>query len=650
MSFLSAMIIKFKYKLCAITLVYLSLLSLFILYYNIAFSSTNVDSARYLLSTLVQSEAAIIAVTITLSLVAVQLAASSYSARLIDLFKESYSFWLIIVVYIFAMAYESGVLKQIQPLSNTISTNSSLTLFSNLEFHISLSYILSIIVFTLLIPHIWITLDLIKPSTIINKISDKITLENIQNASRPESEDDPIEPITSIIVRSLERHDEGTVILGLNKLSEKIVSLFDSKDLSDMQKDKVEEFISYHFSLIGRLAVNSGDIYASSNVIAALKPVVDKSIEKEFAENAIKTIDIIAAIGEKGVENELGAVAEEASDVLKDLGRKVIDHGNKLDNVAQHIVACIRKIAIKTIRNGLKSESSHVTTNLGAIGLTFSRSSFGAASSEAISSLERIASECAIQKDKDTAIIAETYIHNIGLHAVKNRLYGAVGQAVRSSEIIIENAAKYNFLEIVGRLVGAIKSIGEEFIIKLQLPDDTEIYTEVANEIIRNLAKIAEIISQQEGFDKRHEFVSKLAEDLGQFGRISAERGLDSPASIAAGSFIRFGSFLDKEMVRKYLKSILEASSDANTCVQVARSFNELATSFRDLSFSVEAEESSKKAISIDPNNAKAYLQLQHALSAQAVSLSNSDDKERSKDKQEAADKALAKHKELEGN
>ncbi|MCX9026253.1 MAG: hypothetical protein OIN85_09195 [Candidatus Methanoperedens sp.] len=46
------------------------------------FLHTDVDSARYMLSALVQSEAAIVALVVTLSLVAVQLAAQSYSARL----------------------------------------------------------------------------------------------------------------------------------------------------------------------------------------------------------------------------------------------------------------------------------------------------------------------------------------------------------------------------------------------------------------------------------------------------------------------------------------------------------------------------------------------------------------------------------------
>ena len=49
------------------------------------------NSARYLLSALVQSLAAIIAIVVTMTLVAVQLTASAYSPRVIDIFKNDQS-------------------------------------------------------------------------------------------------------------------------------------------------------------------------------------------------------------------------------------------------------------------------------------------------------------------------------------------------------------------------------------------------------------------------------------------------------------------------------------------------------------------------------------------------------------------------------
>ena len=63
---------------------------------------TDVDSARYMLSALIQSEAAIIAIVITLTLVAVQHTSSTYSTRVIDIFKtRNPDFW-ILFLYLFS--------------------------------------------------------------------------------------------------------------------------------------------------------------------------------------------------------------------------------------------------------------------------------------------------------------------------------------------------------------------------------------------------------------------------------------------------------------------------------------------------------------------------------------------------------------------
>ena len=60
----------------------------YLFFYHFKLLYTDVDSARYILSSLIESEATILAIFITLSLVAVQLAASS-SPRVIDIFKRT---------------------------------------------------------------------------------------------------------------------------------------------------------------------------------------------------------------------------------------------------------------------------------------------------------------------------------------------------------------------------------------------------------------------------------------------------------------------------------------------------------------------------------------------------------------------------------
>lgn len=123
-----------------LTLYFLIFLLIYIIF-NSIFSylgllHTDVDSVRYMLSALVQSEAAIVAIVITLSLVAVQLAASSYSARVIEVFKKTPDLWILIGIYGFAIFWGLGVVKLVE------RANPELNSLSNLENFISSSYFL----------------------------------------------------------------------------------------------------------------------------------------------------------------------------------------------------------------------------------------------------------------------------------------------------------------------------------------------------------------------------------------------------------------------------------------------------------------------------------------------------------------------------
>jgi len=114
--------------------------------FNYLFLQTYPDSARYMLSTIVQSEAAIFALVVTLSLIAVQLAASSFSTRIIEIFKKTPDVWTLIIIYISLLIYGLAVLKLIESNDKNIS---------NFEYYISLDYRLSIFAFLAIIPYIW---------------------------------------------------------------------------------------------------------------------------------------------------------------------------------------------------------------------------------------------------------------------------------------------------------------------------------------------------------------------------------------------------------------------------------------------------------------------------------------------------------------
>ena len=119
----------------------------------------NLFICRSLISAIIQSEAAIIAIVISLSLIAVQQTTSAYSARVIDIFKgyRRYpDFFILMLAYIVCIAVSALLLK-------IIKSQSSVTPF--LKYCIWLAYALFIVLLLALIPYISRTLDMFKPST-----------------------------------------------------------------------------------------------------------------------------------------------------------------------------------------------------------------------------------------------------------------------------------------------------------------------------------------------------------------------------------------------------------------------------------------------------------------------------------------------------
>lgn len=75
---------------------------------------TDADSARYMLSAMVQSQAAIVAIVVSLTLIAIQLTASAYSPRVIDIFKKNPDMWILLGCYGVSIFYGFIVLKLVE--------------------------------------------------------------------------------------------------------------------------------------------------------------------------------------------------------------------------------------------------------------------------------------------------------------------------------------------------------------------------------------------------------------------------------------------------------------------------------------------------------------------------------------------------------
>ena len=280
---------NFNKRLVSYYLIPLAILFIISVFYSyFEFMPSNVDSAQYLISALIQSEAAILAIVITLSIVAVQQSSSAYSPRIIKIFMDKNKnpdFWILIGLYTIAMIYGSIVLKLLKGDLNQLS---------NLQTHIWFTYSLSILAFTSLRPFISNTLDLLRPSTIIEVLSENITMENIliaideqENKNKyPEAlhewciedlqelrscneNNDPILSIIDIVRGALINYDYETARIGLESIEKRTINIYQKEIFNDRELDKLLNNLIVHFTKVASLSSSSSWYFVSPDIIRA---------------------------------------------------------------------------------------------------------------------------------------------------------------------------------------------------------------------------------------------------------------------------------------------------------------------------------------------------------------------------------------------
>ena len=242
------------------------------------FIPSNANSARYMISAFIQSEAAILAIVITLSLFVVQQSSSSYSPRVVEIFKDvrkNPDFYILIGIYLGVMLYSALVLKAINDnLTSADPINSTPTVIKTIgnelfsikiiksntplfQLHIWMTYFLAFFAFISLVLYIRHTIDLLNPSNIIRMLSEDITPDKLLSGvgftvelpnknlikswnsiiyfyskgnPRFDKDNDPIVPLIDIVRGSLMRYDYETASNGLKAIQHKVISIIDEED------------------------------------------------------------------------------------------------------------------------------------------------------------------------------------------------------------------------------------------------------------------------------------------------------------------------------------------------------------------------------------------------------------------------------------
>jgi N-acetylglutamate synthase-like GNAT family acetyltransferase len=406
------------------------------------------SSVKYMLSALVQSEAAIVAIVITVTLIAVQLTASAYSPRVIDIFKKNVDMWILLLVYGISIFSGFIVLTRVPDGIKDLSPT--------LSFGISFALLLGIFTFVALFPYMWNIINLLNPKTIIDRLSAGITKENtlnylkyieakegtseedetsteeeqiqpsgdkIKEASKEDeirSVEDPVQPIGDIITRSLMNHDITTIREGLEKIVEQAIKIINSKEEEEEEeeKKKITKHFCKHLQRFGRLAVSKMDEESTIEVIENLKKlgkdtakkghgdavqevvkysekVGKTAAEKELYDAAWQTVVCLGDVGKTATEKELYDAAWQTVVCLGDVGKTAAYVGEKLESVVSEVVFSLKAVGIAavehaTTENELESLAVQAAKSLGVIGKTTANVGLKKAKEQAILALKAL--------------------------------------------------------------------------------------------------------------------------------------------------------------------------------------------------------------------------------------------------------------------
>lgn len=404
---------------------------LFLYHFSPLFAYTQLDSAKFILTSLVQSEATIIALVLTLSLIVIQLTASSYSTRVIDIFKESPVIWVVMGSYILAIVYNLTLLK----FMDTIYYSD----IFNFEIGIWIAYFLAIFAFGALIPYLLGALDIMKSSTVIDRFAERITKENIlagvqesekiigtdsndisysyiySDIMRPviDTESDPVQPVIDIIHSSMMKYDYGTMRYGLDVLEKYMIDTL-KKEKFEREERIVVKHIFTHLEKVGKLAASRDD-----------------------EDSVMEVVITIYLIGKTAMENKIESVVGEAVNSIKNIGRVAINR--EMVDIRISATDLMGEIGRGAAQNKLDFATSVTVNSLGIIGI--------AAAKHAERGLE------------ETVWMGGT-IYGIGKLAINQKLEQSVSSAVNSMGNMGRYTARNNLPKTTIRIVNYLKGLG----------------------------------------------------------------------------------------------------------------------------------------------------------------------------------------------
>jgi hypothetical protein len=325
----------FFYSCFIVAAIIVTLFYVWVGYTALGFSDTDVNSARYLLSSILQAEAAIIAIVVSLTLIAMQLVATSYSPRVARIFSSGNQMYIILFFYVISIGYNAILLQMLQGERGPIS--------ASLHYLISFCLWFAIFLMIALVPYIRNILIRLQPETIISQECQRITKNTILSTS---SQSNPLDLIFDILHQSVMRNDTGLLKEQLPRITERIINILQNPIIGPEIIEITQDF-SQRLTICAQQSIQLDDMESTRIILENLKDLENCTIllhEDEASRQVIESIQLLElASANKKSWNNLTRI----TDLLEICGDNAIK--KNLFNTSYRICACLKQATLDSI-------------------------------------------------------------------------------------------------------------------------------------------------------------------------------------------------------------------------------------------------------------------------------------------------------------
>jgi len=297
------------------------------------FVSRSVTSAQYLLSAIAQAQAAIIALVVTLTLVAIQLISQTSISKISDFFGsfKNYPFWLLLILYVVLISYAIIVLGSVDEMNKSLANRISYSIF------------LSVFALIALVPYIQNVLHNLKPENVLYILIKNVNKYNFEM-------DENLVSAVAIIKHGIKVYDIGLYHFGIDKLYEFFKANYETTE--DIEKnihifcDVLEDIYIFSF-----LVKNEDAILKIENILNEMFTIFSKKneLKKELIIELI--IKLFKNIGIFSVKHDMKESTYKMINSCMDIG--LTNSKNALWYPTTWVVDAIGIVGIDIAKKGL---------------------------------------------------------------------------------------------------------------------------------------------------------------------------------------------------------------------------------------------------------------------------------------------------------